>query len=259
MFDCAYLVENLTPKRIDSPDPKDKMGLFAERYCRIFDLRLGVSVPDNPMGQPRFSLLEMIEQANLPAKPEKTVMNLNTFHAKEELDGLLKKAAKMGVKYLLVIRGDGGPKLPKLNPESIGGDKTVATSIDLLRYINTEYAEKFITGCAYNHYNPMPFESNRLREKMDAGAKFVITQPVIGKNPNIDAIFEFGIPVVIEAWMSKNLELLFKSVRKEKDEKIKDYDPLKNLRTLHEAYPDCCIYLSMLGFRKQWSEILPKL
>jgi len=78
------------------------------------------------MGQPRFSLLEMIERANLPIEPEKIMMNLNTFHTKEELDGLLKKAQDLGLKYLLVIRGDGGPSLSKLDPKSIGGAKSMA-------------------------------------------------------------------------------------------------------------------------------------
>lgn len=259
MFDCSYLVELLTPKRMESIESNDKINLFTERYYRILDLRLGVSVPDNPMGQRRFGLLEMIERADLPVGPEMTVMNLNTFHTKEELDGLLEKAIKIGIKHLLVVRGDGGPNLSKLDPKSIGGAKNIATSIDLLRYINTLYNGKFITGCAYNHYNPMPFEADRLREKMDAGAKFVITQPVIGKDSNIDAISGFGIPVVIEAWMSKNLDLLYKSVYKKKDERAKEYDPIKNLQTLHEAYPDSCMYLSMLGFKKQWHEILPNL
>jgi methylenetetrahydrofolate reductase (NADPH) len=211
------------------------------------------------MGQPRFSLLEMIERADLPIKSEDGVMNLNTFHTKEELDGLLKKGAELSLKYLLVVRGDGGPSLSKLDPKSIGGAKSIATSADLLRYINTEYNGKFITGCAYNHYSRLPFELDRLKEKIRAGAKFVVTQPVIGKDPNVDSIFGLGIPVVIEAWMSKNLELLFKSVRKKVDERAKNYEPINNLRSLHEAYPDSCVYLSMLGFKKQWSEILPKL
>jgi hypothetical protein len=103
----------------------------------------------------------------------------------------------------------------------------------------------------------MPFELNRLTEKTAAGAHFVITQPVVGKDPNIDALVGYGIPVVIEAWMSTNLELLFRSVRKSGDEKAKNYDPGANLQMLHEAYPDSCIYLSMLGFKKRWHPILP--
>jgi methylenetetrahydrofolate reductase (NADPH) len=257
MFTSTYLVEILTPKRTDPVEAKGSINLFAERYCRILDLDLGLSVPDNPMGQPRFSLLEMIDQLGLPVEAERTVMNLNTFHTKAELDRLLTKAANLGVQNLLVVRGDGGPKLSKLEAQSIGGSKKVPTSIDLLRYINTEYEGQFTTGCAYNQYSPMPFELNRLTEKVSAGAHFVITQPVIGKDPNVDALFGYRIPVVIEAWMSKNVELLFRSVRKTGDERAMEYDPISNLQTLHEAYPDSRIYLSMLGFRKRWRPILP--
>lgn len=257
MFTSAYLVEILTPKRTDPVEAKGNINLFAERYYRVLDFGLGLSVPDNPMGQPRFSLLEMIEQLGLPVAAEKTVMNLNTFHTKAELDRLLTKAANLAVTYLLVVRGDGGPKLAKLDAKSIGGTKNVATSIDLLRYINTEYPGTFTTGCAYNQYSPMPFELNRLTAKIAAGAHFVITQPVTGKDPNVHALFGHGIPVVIEAWMSKNVELLFRSVRKTVDEKAKQYDPVSNLQTLREAYPNSCIYLSMLGFKQQWRPILP--
>ncbi|MFZ0133951.1 MAG: methylenetetrahydrofolate reductase [Desulfobacterales bacterium] len=259
MFANAYLVEILTPKRTDLNEAKDKFTLFAERYCRVLDSGLGFSVPDNPMGQPRFGLLEMIEQLGLPVEPEKTVMNLNTFHTKTELDRLLTKAAELGVKYLLVVRGDGGPRLSSLEAKSIGGTKKVATSIDLLRYINTEYQGRFTTGCAYNQYSPMPFELNRLAEKKAAGARFVITQPVIGKDANIDALADYGLPVVIEAWMSTNVALLFKSVRIGQDRDNGIYDPVENLRTLHAAYPGNCIYLSMLGFKQPWRPILPSL
>lgn len=259
MFDYPYFIEILTPKRVNSFSDKDKINLFAERYYRALDSGLGISFPDNPMGQPRVSLLEMIKLANLPVASEKTIMNMNTFHTKEEIDELLREALARHVKYLLIIRGDGGPKLPKLNPQDIGGTRSIATSIDLLRYINKTYDGKFITGAAYNHYNPMPFESNRLKEKIKAGARFIITQPVIGKDSNIDSLFSFGLPVIVEAWMSKNLDLLFKSIRKQKDEEILKYDPLKNLRILHESYPDSCIYLSMLGYKKKWNDILPRL
>jgi hypothetical protein len=103
----------------------------------------------------------------------------------------------------------------------------------------------------------MPFELNRLTEKITAGAQFVITQPVIGKDPNVDELFGYEIPVVIEAWMSKNVELLFRSIRKSGGEKATEYDPVSNLQTLHGAYPHSCVYLSMLGFKKQWRPVLP--
>jgi methylenetetrahydrofolate reductase (NADPH) len=203
--------------------------------------------------------LESIEEGGLVLEPEKVVMNLNTFHTKSELDGMLKKAISVNLKYILVVRGDGGPLLPKLDPRSIAGRYSVATSIDLIRYINSEYEGQFITGAAFNPYKPMPLEQDRLKEKISAGAKFVITQPIIGKDENVSRLGELGIPVVMEAWMSRNIELLYKSVGKDIDEKAKTFDPIDNLKTLHTAYPQSCVYLSMLGFKLSWQEVLPRL
>ena len=259
MFDCAYLIELLTPKRSAQGSVEEKMNQFAERYRRVMDSGNGVSIPDNPMGQLRYGALEAMDICGLSIQPEQMVMNLNTFHTKEELDDLLSKGSDAGLKYLLVIRGDGGPVLSKLEPERIGGKANVATSIDLLGYINTQYSGLFVTGAAFNQYNPVSFETKRLKQKIDAGAKFVITQPVIGKDPNVDLLEEFGIHIVIEAWMSKNVDLLFKSVRKEKDERAEEYDPAKNLEVLHKAYPKNTIYLSMLSFKQDWKGVLPRL
>lgn len=259
MFDFPYLVEVLSPRKSPSPCEADRLQMFAERCCRAFDMGMGISVPDNPMGQRRYSLPEMVDQAGISVDPERVVMNLNTFHGKAELDHMLQKAMDLGIRYLLVVRGDGGPELDKLPPESIGGSRKVATSIDLLRYINTAYEGRFVTGCAYNHYNPMPFETNRLKEKIEAGARFVITQPVIGRSAHIDEISGLGVPVIVEAWMSKNTVLLFKSIRQSPDENAGAYDPVVNLRALHENYPASCIYLSMLGFRKPWRPLLPRI
>jgi methylenetetrahydrofolate reductase (NADPH) len=235
------------------------MTSFGERYKKIFNSGNGSSIPDNPMGQPRYSLLETIEYCGLAVYPQRTVMNLNTFHTKQELDGMLMAASEWGLKYLLVVRGDGGRALAKLEPASIGSKKSVATSIDLLGYINTEYADVFVTGCAFNQYNPIAFETDRLKQKIDAGAKFVITQPVLGKDPNVQLLKDFDIEVVIEAWMSEKVDLLLKSVRSEYDERVEDYDPVSNLHVLHDVYPESCVYLSMLSFKRDWQSILPRI
>ena len=258
MFDYSYTVELLSPKRSADDQIEGLLDRFAERYRRIIDAGYGVSIPDNPMGQPRLGALESFELRDLSLDPEKVVMNLNTFHTKSELDGLLQKAAEAKIKYILVVRGDGGPLLSKLDAKSIGGKLSVATSIDLIRYINKGYSDQFITGAAFNPYNPMPFELNRMKQKIDAGAKYVVTQPIIGKDENVGRLKEFNVAVVVEAWMSKNIDLLYRSVGKEKDEKAERYDPLENLKALHESYPECCVYLSMLSFKQDWQEILPR-
>jgi methylenetetrahydrofolate reductase (NADH) len=259
MFNFPYLVELLSPKRSTEKRIEDLLDGFVQRYQMVIDAGFGISIPDNPMGQPRLGALESVDLRGLTVDSEKLVMNLNTFHTKNELDGLLQKAVKANLKYILVVRGDGGPLLSKLDPRSIGGKLNVATSIDLIRYINTEYPDQFITGAAFNPYNPMPFELNRMKQKIEAGAKYVVTQPIFGKDENVDKLKDFNIAVVVEAWMSYNINLLYKSIGKEEDEKAKMFNPMENLKILHESYPDCCVYLSMLSFKQNWGEILPKL
>ena len=259
MFDYPYLVELLTPKKSPADRIETLLDRFAERYQKVLNAGCGLSIPDNPMGQPRMGALESIASRGLTIEPEKVVMNLNTFHSKSELDGLLIQAARLNVKNILVVRGDGGPLLSKLDPGSIGGVKSVATSTDLIRYINTEYTGQFRTGAAFNPYKPMPFELNRMRQKIDAGAKFAVTQPIVGKDANVDHLKRLGIPVVVEAWMSKNIDLLYRSVGIEKDERAEAYEPGDNLKTLHRFYPECCVYLSMLSFKQDWGQILPRL
>jgi methylenetetrahydrofolate reductase (NADPH) len=259
MFNYPYLIELLPPKRSTDDQFEALLDRFAERYRRIIDAGCGVSIPDSPMGQPRLGALESFDLRDLSVDSNKVVMNLNTFHTKRELDELLRKAAKANLKYILVVRGDGGPLLPKLDAKSIGGSKSVATSIDLIRYINNEFSGQFITGAAFNPYNPMPFELNRMKQKIDAGAKYAVTQPIIGKDKSVEMLKDLNIAIVVEAWMSKNIDLLYRSVGKNKDEKAEKYDPVENLKALHKFYPQCCVYLSMLSFKQEWHEILPGL
>lgn len=259
MFAYPYLVELLTPKRSDEKNIDGNLDRFAVRYNRIIESGCGLSIPDNPMGQPRVGALESIELRKLVLDPEKVVLNLNTFHTKRELDGLLEEGASAGLKYILVVRGDGGPLLPKLDPKSINGQFSVATSIDLIRYINDTYPDRFVTGAAFNPFKPMPFETNRLKQKLSAGARFVVTQPIVGKNEMVSQIRELGVPIVVEAWMSTNIDLFYKSVGKEKDAHAEPFDPVDNLKTLHRYYPESCVYLSMLSFKQNWQDILPRL
>jgi hypothetical protein len=163
------------------------------------------------------------------------------------------------LKYILVVRGDGGPLLAKLDSKSIGGKRSVATSIDLIGYINKEYADQYITGAAFNPYNPMPFELDRMKQKIDAGAKYAVAQPIIGEDKSVDMLKDLGITIVVEAWMSENIDLLYRSVGKKKDEKAENYDPVENLKALHSFYPECSVYLSMLSLKQDWQDILPRI
>lgn len=260
MVETPYIVELLSPKKIDNGQyDGNLMDRFARRYQKIMGIGCGLSIPDNPMGLPRMGALECIDLMGLPIDPDKVIMNLNTFHNKEELDRLLNRAAHSGLKHILVVRGDGGPLLAKLDPSTIGGEKSVATSIDLIRYIHRSYPGQFITGAAFNPYKPLRIELERMKEKIAAGAAYAITQPIIGRNVGVDELLSLGIPVVVEAWMSKNIDLFNKSVGRQNIDRAEDYDPAANLKSLHDHYPESCVYLSMLSFKQPWNQVLPRL
>lgn len=258
MFDFPYIIEILSPL-LESKNPlAQNMELFAEKYRRIYEHGFGLSIPDNPMGRLRHGAVEAIQFSQLPVESERTVMNLNTFHTKKNLDNILNQALDLGITHILAVRGDGGPQLPSVEPAEIGSSRKAASSSDLIRYITSEYRGQFIVGAAFNPYNPEDFELKKMEEKIEAGAQFIITQPIIGKNPQVDRLAEFDIPVVVEAWMSENIDLLYKSVKKKKDENAPLYDPIENLKVLHAEYPKSCMYLSLLSFKEEWKGLLPK-
>ncbi len=258
MFAYPYLIELLTPKKSQEGVPEHLLKRFAERFSRIMQSGCGVSIPDNPMGNLRLGALETIDILELSFDPERVVINLNTFHTKKELDSILNGASQAGIRYLLVVRGDGGPSLPRLDPASIGGKFNVASSADLIDFINRAYPEKFVTGAAFNHYNPIDVELMRMDKKIAAGAQFIVTQPVIGSEERLDQLKARKTPLVVEAWMSDNIELFSQSVGDDTLE-VSDYDPNANLQLLHERFPKSCVYLSMLNFNENFEQTLPAL
>ena len=259
MFDFPYIIEILSPV-LDSKHPLGRrMEAFAEKYRRIVRSGLGVSIPDNPMGRPRHSALETIAYSHLPVESERTIMNLNTFHSRQELDSLLGRAVSLGLKYILVVRGDGGPQLPSLEPDQIGSSRKAVASSDLIGYISSKFPGRFIVGAAFNPYNPAEFELKKAEEKIEAGARFFITQPIFGKDPLVDRLAGLDTTIVVEAWMSENTDLLYKSIRKKRDEGGPAYDPVETLKSLHASYPNSCVYLSLLSFKDDWRGLLPRL
>ena len=179
------------------------------------------------------------------------MIHLNTFHTKKALDEILGTAQKMGCKYLLAISGDGSERLTRLTPDALGLTVNTVTSVELLRYIKHAYPGVFTCGVAFNPYEPQDRELEKMRRKVEAGAEFICTQPVIGHNDRIGALKPFGLPVIIDAWMSKKLHLLSECVGYNIPEDT-PYDPLSNLRELRRNYPDCGLYLALLGFKTQF-------
>jgi len=256
VFGTPYVIELLTPKQSDE-DFEARLEVFAERYQRILDEGAVVSIPDNPMGNVHFTALEVVEFLDLPLHSERTLLHLNSFHLKNDLEAFLKGAADRNVKHLLVVSGDGGPRLPRLEPADVGIDAKTVTSTVLLQYIEREYPGVFTCGVAFNQYEPSEHELGRLERKLEAGGRFIITQPVMGADAVVASLQRFGVPVFIGAWMSKRVDLLLECVGLE-PRQDEQYDPAANLGQLDRLYPDFGLYLALLSFKRDWSDLLTR-
>ena len=256
LFGTPYLIELLTPKQANA-DFEAQLEVFAERYQRILDTGAVVSIPDNPMGNVHFTALEVMDFLDLPMDPKRTLLHLNSFHLKSDMDAFLRTAADNGLRNLLVISGDGGPHLPRLEPSDVQFDVKTVTSIVLLRYIEREFPGAFTCGVAFNQYEPPEHELERLIQKIDAGARFAITQPVLGEDPIVSSLKDFGVPVFAGAWMSKRIDLLMQCVDREPEPDMA-YNPDENLALLNRTYPEFGLYLALLGFKRDWTGLFTR-
>jgi len=245
-----YHIEVLTPKQ-NSEKLEEDLGKFAEKYNTVMEAGYVACITDNPMGLLSFQATDIIPELGLTVNPEQLMIHLNTFHTKEALDGILDTAAKMGAKYILAITGDGSERLPKLRPEAIGETCNSVTSVELIRYIRRRHPGVFSLGVAFNPYEPQDHELEKMHRKVDAGAEFICTQPIIGRDERVFALKPFGLPVVIDAWMSKKLHLLSECVGYTIPEDT-PYDPIANLGELRKAYPDCGLYLALVSYKNQF-------
>ena len=246
----SFIVE-LTPVKQRAAKLRENLQKFADRYQRVIDAGYCVSVPDNPMGNLSFQCTELIGELSLPVPEEQVLCHLNTFHTKDELTSILSQCRELGIKNVLVITGDGGDRLPKLAPEDVGASATSVTSVELTRYIKQTHDGVFRLGVAFNQYEPEDFEFDKLRKKLDAGAEFIITQPVVGKEETISRLTDIGVPVFLEAWMSSNTKLLADCIGYDVPADY-THDPLESLRCLVEKHPDYGFYTALLGFKTQF-------
>jgi methylenetetrahydrofolate reductase (NADPH) len=251
----VYHVEILPPKQETEKLEADLVS-FADKYIRVMESGYCACITDNAMGNLAFQGAETIQELKLPVHPEQVMIHLNTFHTKANLDEILDTCIALGIHYLLIVSGDGSDRLPKLRPNDIGAEGVESvTSVELLRYIAKRCPGKFEMGVAFNPYEPEHHEFEKLQRKLSAGASFVITQPVIERHPVCDKLLTMcSLPVIIEAWMSKKLHLLSAAVGYDIPEDT-PFDPIETLRFLHRTYPQCGMYLSLLGFKTQYDLI----
>jgi len=248
-----YYVEALPPKQ-NSERLLDDLNAFAAKFTQTMNAGHVCCITDNAMGNLAFQGHELIEHINVPFDPERVLIHLNTFHRRKELDGILQSLHRLGIRNILAVTGDGNERLPKLAPRDLGCEGVVesVSCIELMRYIEREYPGFFNFGVAFNPYEPEEHELEKMQRKVDAGATFVITQPIITEHRLVDKLIDsFDLPVIIEAWMSKKLSLLSQCVGYEIPEDT-SHDPISSLTAIHRRYPRCGAYLALLSFKNHF-------
>lgn len=258
--DSPYLIELLTPSQAVL-DLEAALKRFAERCARILACGCLVSIPDNPLGRLHFTALETLAYLGLEVAPERLLVHLNTFHRRADLDELLAGLEALGVRNLLCVSGDGSSRLPKLEPEDLGCRTKAVTSVELLSHIRARHPS-FRLGAAYNPYEPAEHELDKLKRKQEAGAEFLITQPLIAGSAAADL---YTLPpdcparFIPGAWLSDNLALLADCLGIPAESLPAVYDGRRNLQLLERRYPEKPLYLSLLSFKQDWRALLPNL
>lgn len=245
-----YHIEILTPKQ-NTADLDGDLEKFAEKFNQVMEAGYVACITDNPMGMVSFQATDIIPELGLEVKPGQLSLHLNTFHTKPDLHAILDTAAKLNIKDVLVVSGDGNERLAKLSPESIGLACNAVTAVELVGYIRKTYPGVFSLGVAFNPYEPQDHEIEKMHRKIEAGAEFICTQPVLGRDERVLGLKKFGLPVFVECWMSKKLHLLSECVGYTIPEDT-PYDPMANLKELQSTYAGYGMYLAMTGMKTQF-------
>lgn len=161
--------------------PKTSQGVqnLYDRMDRMYDLGPQfIDITWNAGGRQSSLTLEMISNAQ-------SVIGLNTcMHLtctgmpKEKVENALKDAYAGGCRNILALRGDPPHASDGVWRPTEGG---FCYAADLVRYIRKEYGDYFDIGVAgYPEGHPEETDEDKLiqylKEKVDAGATFVITQ-----------------------------------------------------------------------------------
>ncbi|AKJ65656.1 methylenetetrahydrofolate reductase [Kiritimatiella glycovorans] len=245
-----FLNEVLTPKQA-SENIEGDLEKFAEKYAITMDRDWVACITDNPLGMLSFEAMETLDAVEADVKPERVLVHLNTFHIKADLDRILAEMKEKGARYILAVSGDGSERMHRLEPGELGTGGTTVTSVELMEYIHREHPGDFVCGVAFNHYEPQDAERDKLRRKLEAGAQFIVTQPVIRRHENVDWLRNAGVPVIVESFMSKRIDLVAECVGYDLPPEDRNYDPIANFVALRENYPDFGVYLALLGMKKQ--------
>jgi homocysteine S-methyltransferase len=192
MFNDRFVVtiEVVPP---NGPDPSTILDALAS----LGDLSFyGFSVATNPVAKSRMSALSMCtiiqQQTRKPAILHLTIRDHNRLSLQGELWG----AQAMGIETVMVATGDFVALKDRKHT-------TTVRDLDVYGLVQLARETGLRTGVVFDSHpetNGLSKAVEHLKRKVDAGAQFIVTQPVYdkaGADQMADSIGGFGIPVIM--------------------------------------------------------------
>ncbi|MCG8642139.1 MAG: methylenetetrahydrofolate reductase [Desulfobacterales bacterium] len=180
------------------PPPGNDPSSLLEKLAGLSNLDFkAFSVASNPVAKPRMSAMAFThliqKRCGKKAMLHLTVRDHNRLGLQSELWG----AHALGIDTVVAVTGD--PSLPRLEePASTVGDLTVFELIKMAE-------ESGLNTGAVLDFHPeydggLDHEAERLKQKVDSGCRFVVTQPVYDESTARKiyiATKDLGVPVMM--------------------------------------------------------------
>ena len=161
------------------PKNDEAMGKLLETLSRLHELHPSFATCTyGAGGSTRARTLEVTLKIKEQFKIEAMAHFTCVGQRRDDIDGVLENFAHHGIENVLALRGD----RPVGQPEpSDGWFPDFNNAVHLIRHIRKSFGDAFSIGCAgYPEKHPEAPDGatdlRRLKEKVDAGADFVITQ-----------------------------------------------------------------------------------
>ncbi|KAI8882467.1 methylenetetrahydrofolate reduct [Backusella circina FSU 941] len=215
-----------------------------------------------------------------------TLMHLTcTNMEREKLDEALEQAKSSGIRNILALRGDP----PRGHEYWTPIDNQFKHAIDLVKYIRQRYNDYFCIGVAgypEGHIDCPNMEQDitYLKEKVDAGADFIVTQLFYNPDACVDWIKKcrdrgINVPIVpgimpIQTYQSFRRMINLCNVKVPKnimddldqikgdDQRVKDYGvdlAVETIKRVHAEAGVCSFHISTLNLERSTRLILEKL
>lgn len=207
-----FIVEVLPPKGADAEKLIDTALMLKSRGAKL------LSFPENPLAQVRMSSIAAAglvkKQAGIDTVFHYTCRDRNLIGLQSDLLG----ACAVGLDKVLAVTGD--PASLGSNPEASSVfDLNSIKLVGLIDNMRRELGLRIGIGVAFNpNFENISGQTERLKKKIDAGADFVLTQPVFDREKAVstaEKIMKFGVPVyfgILPLLSRKSAEFLHNEV-----------------------------------------------